>query len=211
MTGRKCTRCQETKLAGDFYFTTRGSPANQCKACVIQRARERAAPAAAARTQAKREVVDALRSRGAKVCTKCQEEKPLDEFHPAQRGLLGLRSDCKACNSKKTLRWVAENPDKAKDLAARRPKTGHHYRLARRRTPLWACKERIKAVYAQARASGGEVDHIYPLRGKTVSGLHTDANLMAVSRGYNLRKGRRMPGFLTSELWVTSGSQVFHG
>lgn len=32
-----------------------------------------------------------------KVCSKCNEEKPLDEFHKQKRGKYGRRSQCKVC------------------------------------------------------------------------------------------------------------------
>lgn len=66
-------------------------------------------------------------------------------------------------------------------------------------TPDWLTeqdKDAIEAVYAVARAmslgSGvpHQVDHIIPLRGKDVCGLHVPWNLRAITAAENRRKGR---------------------
>ena len=59
------------------------------------------------------------------------------------------------------------------------------------RTPAWADLESIRAIYVEAAARGLEVDHIIPLRGRNVSGLHVEANLQLLSRPENIRKGNR--------------------
>jgi hypothetical protein len=61
-------------------------------------------------------------------------------------------------------------------------------------TPAWADKEEIKAVYLRAvslSAATGiphHVDHIYPLRGRLVSGLHVAGNLQVLTATANLAK-----------------------
>lgn len=61
----------------------------------------------------------------------------------------------------------------------------------RRATPPWADRASIRAVYRDARARGLEVDHIVPLDGTLVCGLHVAWNLRAVPRGENARKAAR--------------------
>jgi len=59
------------------------------------------------------------------------------------------------------------------------------------RTPTWANREAIDAIYAEARRTNMTVDHIVPLRGKTVSGLHVESNLQLLTHEENARKGNR--------------------
>lgn len=60
------------------------------------------------------------------------------------------------------------------------------------RTPTWANREAIDAIYAEAQRMNMTVDHIVPLRGKTVSGLHVEHNLQLLTREENARKGNRL-------------------
>ena len=58
-------------------------------------------------------------------------------------------------------------------------------------TPAWADMKAIKKIYTEAKATRLTVDHIVPLRGKTVCGLHVETNLRLITRGQNSRKGNR--------------------
>lgn len=65
-----------------------------------------------------------------------------------------------------------------------------------RATPAWADKEHIKSFYILCslnREAGYDVhvDHIVPLQGKTVCGLHCEANLRLAYASDNLTKGNR--------------------
>ena len=66
-----------------------------------------------------------------------------------------------------------------------------------RATPAWASLDAIKAVYVEAAritADTGiehQVDHIVPLQGKTVSGLHVEHNLQILARPANQSKSNR--------------------
>lgn len=59
------------------------------------------------------------------------------------------------------------------------------------RTPAWADMEAINNVYLEAKNTGATVDHIIPLCGAEVSGLHVHNNLRVISGKENDRKGNK--------------------
>lgn len=58
-------------------------------------------------------------------------------------------------------------------------------------TPVWADLEAIKCVYQEAQYFGYQVDHIVPLQGKNVCGLHVVENLQILPPSENSRKGNK--------------------
>lgn len=88
---------------------------------------------------------------------------------------------------KATKKWRAKNTKTITAWSAKR------YADKRDRTPPWADLKAIKAIYA-ACPSGYHVDHIIPLRGKLVSGLHVPANLQYLPELENLKKGNKFGG-----------------
>jgi hypothetical protein len=118
-------------------------------------------------------------------------------------GCLGIASRLKHGNSK-TLeyhrnahrRWSKDNPAK---VIANANKRRADFRL---RIPAWLTQEHweeINVVYLKAaeltKRTGIPhcVDHIYPLRGKTSSGLHVPWNLQVLTQSENLHKSARLP------------------
>lgn len=57
----------------------------------------------------------------------------------------------------------------------------------RRHTPKWANREAIMQIYLN-KPDGHHVDHVIPLRGKLVSGLHVESNLQYLTAEANMRK-----------------------
>lgn len=74
-----------------------------------------------------------------------------------------------------------------------RSKYAKHRYKKMQRTPLWADEEKIKEIYAKC-PKGFHVDHIIPLNGKLVSGLHTVENLQYLPAIENMQKSNRYLG-----------------
>jgi hypothetical protein len=96
-----------------------------------------------------------------------------------------------AKNKNKRSAWNRAN--RHKKLANQRKRHGAY------RRPAWADLDRIAIVYATAKQMQLElgvklhVDHVYPLQGKTVSGLHVHENLQILPASVNCSKQNRMP------------------
>ncbi len=81
-------------------------------------------------------------------------------------------------------RWREKYPEKIRLKSAMERAT----RL--QRLPSWADVELIKNFYLNC-PEGHHVDHIIPLRGKEVSGLHVIENLQYLPAAENMSKGNR--------------------
>jgi hypothetical protein len=63
-----------------------------------------------------------------------------------------------------------------------------------KRIPKWADRTKIRNIYKEAREKGMTVDHVIPLRGKLVSGLHVHNNLQILPASVNFSKGNAFEG-----------------
>lgn len=87
--------------------------------------------------------------------------------------------------------WVANNPDyKAKKNAW----TRNRQAMKLNATPSWANKEKMEELYVVGKYWGLEVDHIVPLNGDAVCGLHVENNLQLLTKTYNIQKSNKFDG-----------------
>jgi len=74
-------------------------------------------------------------------------------------------------------------------------------RKLRMSIPAWGNRRKIDQIYATAQEMGMEVDHIIPLKGKTVWGLHVENNLRIITSPANKKKGNK----ILRELFESTG------
>ena len=86
--------------------------------------------------------------------------------------------------------WRAKNEGKVAFYTARRRSRKRYA------TPSWLTDsdwQKIDAIYAEAAKSGMDVDHIIPIQGKLVCGLHVPWNLQLLTPTENKMKSSRLP------------------
>lgn len=111
---------------------------------------------------------------GYKQCKNCEEVRLLEEFDGNSARSDGVNSHCKIC-------VLDTRRDYQREYQKRRKA------LKLDRIPSWADLEKIKEVYKKC-PEGCHVDHIVPLQGKLVSGLHVENNLQYLTATENLHK-----------------------
>lgn len=137
-------------------------------------------------------------------CSKCGEEKETTAFSPAKNPR-GYRSICRACDAKRSLEYHHRNRElvlpklrqRQLDRYAKDPRLAKYYgktmckKHVKRAMPNWANEFAIRKFYL-ACPEGMTVDHIVPLRGKTVCGLHVEWNLQYLTASENSRKHNKL-------------------
>ncbi len=99
-------------------------------------------------------------------CNSCSTAKNADSFSKDSTSISGLQYICSSCNTIKSKK--------------------HKFYILDR-TPPWADLEEIAEFYANC-PIGYHVDHIIPLRGQHISGLHVISNLQYLTQLENLKK-----------------------
>lgn len=147
-----------------------------------------------------------------KTCSKCFKSKEFSEFYfRKDRGR--YRNECKICwtlqrqpslyDAEYYKQYRKDRPEINKTAVKRyRTKNPHvnteassrHRAVLRNACPKWLTKEHKRELnnIFKNRPIGFHVDHIIPLRGKEVSGLHVPWNLQHLPAIENLKKQNKV-------------------
>jgi hypothetical protein len=201
---RTCIKCEESKKLSEFQFTkVKNIYARKCLECInlIRRTKKRLVRGL---------TPDAIMPMGPKVGIR-KPKKKWSEYSKEQR--VAWTKKYKEANkviiNEKNKQYARNNYEKrkitmrlyrvrTKDVQASYVRKRQASKL--QRTPSWVDSEElwlIKEVYALAALRtkmfgfSWHVDHIVPLQGKLVSGLHTIANLQVIPAIDNIRKQNR--------------------
>ena len=153
------------------------------------------------------------------VCSVCGLTAPLAKANISRKTKERLfRSWCVSCEKKrkdvwraknkehhnlKSKLWVQKNPEKRKQIShnwnQRNKEITARFKATRKTRfrqscPTWLTEFDvfyIEELYALAKLRKLEVDHIIPLQGKLVCGLHVPSNLQMLTRTENRSKGNK--------------------
>lgn len=156
-----------------------------------------------------------------KTCTLCKESKPFSEYHKRGSGYKPQCKACRKIEKKKYLlinkdkisksqkEYYIKHKDKIKAYFSKYQKQNagryaahcaKRSAIKQERTPSWLETKDLKYIeclYSISNRLSGclqikhHVDHIIPLQGKRVSGLHVPSNLQVVSYFINLKKNNK--------------------
>jgi hypothetical protein len=179
---KRCSKCAESKPL-DQFNKERSKLRAYCKAChsrgVVQWQRDNPEKAKAKH----------LKWRRANGIAAPQPAMPRDEYAERRRQ---SRRKWEAANPDKMqqarAQWAEANPERLRAIVR------HRQAKKAQRTPAWADREAMVAFYAEAKrltditGTKHEVDHIVPLNGENVCGLHWEGNLQVLTKAENRRK-----------------------
>ena len=179
---KKCAECQQMKSAEEFYKTahTKTGLTSYCKACEKAAYEANPEPIRKRSREVRRANKDAFSERDSKYYAKNVE-----------------------VYVKRAKEWDKANPDKRKAITksygkknqkAKNGRTAHYRAKKIQATPIWLTEIDLAAMASMYEncPKGYHVDHIVPLRGDDVCGLHVPWNLQLLPGVENMSKGNKI-------------------
>lgn len=152
---------------------------------------------------------DGMQAQATKHCRDCGENKSLDFFIKNKTSKSGIDTLCKVCNIKRTkARRLAGYYNRTEEARKRREKYPEKelarvrkYRSRKQQASKinlteiesWLIEEIYHLSILRTKITGykWEVDHIIPLQGKYVCGLHIPSNLQVIPAKMNRQKSNK--------------------
>jgi hypothetical protein len=144
-----------------------------------------------------------------KICSKCKQNKDIILFHKNSSQADGLNYRCKDCHRKDVRLYKRKYAEKTRFWNRQYQKNHQHiYNMHQakrhiaklKRTPKWLTKDdwiliqmkyELAMYLTEVTGMKWEVDHIIPLQGENISGLHVPNNLRVITKYENYNKGNR--------------------
>ena len=176
------TRKEAKQLGLKYYFT--GLPCKQCGWVA-----RRNLSGACCECQRQYLISDEGKARRSKtMLAYIQRKKDADEDGFNKRQAENKKAWVNSLSGQKRAAWSARNAERSMERYARKIQA----------TPKWSDRSACQEIYAlsaeMTRSTGVQhhVDHIVPLKGRNVCGLHVPWNLRVITAEENLRKSNRL-------------------
>jgi hypothetical protein len=179
---RTCTKCEQTKPKAEFVKFDR-----LCKRC--KNKNYTPIPVGQQKTVQRK-----TRPDGTVNCTLCMQWLPSDSFWKNPSTKAGLLGTCIPCTQARRRKYM-ENPE-YRAMVARYQATRRE--AVKLQTPPWYDQSQMEPLYAEAQrltlttGKMHHVDHIVPLMGELVRGLHVHWNCVVMEGSANIRKGNKL-------------------
>lgn len=189
MNSKVCTKCKVEKAVSEFYFRNDNKTyTSKCKECIVIERR------AHRKTEAYAKVRDAYYADPEVKQIKGRQSKNWKNQNKSR-----LAAYYKTAEYKKRKKEYYTDPNRGKPLFTARSAKRRSIKL--QASPPWLTKaqhEEIKDMYRQAKELEKiffnrkfHVDHIIPLQGKDVCGLHVPWNLQILTAEENIAKSNK--------------------
>jgi hypothetical protein len=205
---KQCSSCGEVKTLDAFHPVKKGldKRRNKCKDCMSKEA----AAWREANPERKKQLDKQYYENNKDKVSAYQKQWKAENPEKARKTWVAYYETNKEIIKERSAKWAKENREKdyankRKYVQNNKPKYAHYQSVRRARkleaTPIWLTsldlhnietEYKLAAWCSEVMGEAYEVDHIVPLQGKQVCGLHVPWNLRVISGKDNKMKGNRI-------------------